>query len=158
MRADVGGGGTRDKAPPATPAGPPLAASPGQTPSSGVGPRTQLLFNDVVDVSGGASEGGEDEDVGGVLPQGGDAGGVQQFAAKTKAGKKLPPAKASKPPKPNQAGKNTVPQWKVGECLAMFDACVAATERQVESQTLDRQAWAVEEYLAKVDDVSLDDV
>jgi len=38
------------------------------------------------------------------------------------------------------------------------DAWLAATERQVESQTLDRQAWAVEEYLAKVDDVSLDDV
>ena len=40
----------------------------------------------------------------------------------------------------------------------MLDACLAATERQVESQTLDRQAWAVEEYLAEVDDVSLDDV
>jgi len=40
----------------------------------------------------------------------------------------------------------------------VLDACLAATERQVESQTLDRQAWAVEEYLAKVDDVSLDDV
>ena len=50
-----------------------------------------------------------------ISPQGGDAGGVQQSAAKTKAGKKLPPAKASKPPKTNQAGKNTVPQWKVGE-------------------------------------------
>ena len=115
MRADVGDGGASDKAPPATPAGPPLAASPGQTPSSGVGPRTQLLFNDVVDVSGGASEGGEDENVGGDLPQGGDASGVQQSAAKTKANTKLPPAKASKPPKTNQEGKNTVPQWKVGE-------------------------------------------
>jgi hypothetical protein len=28
----------------------------------------------------------------------------------------------------------------------------------VESQTLDRQAWAMEEYHAKVDDVSMDDV
>jgi hypothetical protein len=36
----------------------------------------------------------------------------------------------------------------------VFDACVAATERQVESQTLDRQDWTVEEYLAKVDDVT----
>ena len=110
VRVDVGDGGASDKAPPATPAGPPLAASPGQTPSSGVGPRTQLLFNDVVDVSGGASEGGEDEDVGGALPQGGDAGGAQPFAAKKKAGKELPPAKASKPPITNQAGKNTVSQ------------------------------------------------
>jgi hypothetical protein len=31
-------------------------------------------------------------------------------------------------------------QWKVGECLAVLNACVAATERQMESQTLDRQA------------------
>jgi hypothetical protein len=35
----------------------------------------------------------------------------------------------------------------------VFEDCVAATEWQVESQTLDRQAWAIEEYLAKVDDV-----
>ena len=115
MRVDVGDGGASDKAPPATPAGPPLAASPGQTPSSGVGPRTQLLFNDDVDVSGGALDEGEDEDAGGDLPQVGDTSGVQQSTVKTKAGKKLPPAKASKPPKTNQAGKNTVPQWKVGE-------------------------------------------
>jgi hypothetical protein len=104
-------------------------------------------------VSGGASKGGEDEDAGGGLPQGGDASGVQQFAPKTKAGKKLPPAKASKPRKPNQAGKKNVPHWRVGECMAVFNAFIAATERQVESQTLDRNAWAVEEYLAKVDDV-----
>jgi hypothetical protein len=58
VRVDVGGGGTSDKAPPATLGGHPLAASPGKTTSSGVGPRTQLLFNNVVDVSGGASEGG----------------------------------------------------------------------------------------------------
>jgi hypothetical protein len=55
----------------------------------------------LVDVSGGASERGEDEDASGDLPQGGDASGVQQSAVKTKAGKKLPPAKASQPPKPN---------------------------------------------------------
>jgi hypothetical protein len=110
------------------------------------------MFNDVVDESGGASEGGEDEDAGGDPPQGGDASGVQQSAAKTKAGKKLPPAKASKPPKPNHAGKNTAPRWKVGECLAIFDTSVAATKRHVESQTLDSQAWAVEEIPSKVDD------
>jgi hypothetical protein len=67
-------------------------------------------------VSGGASERGENEDVGRNLPQGGDASGVQQSAAKTKASKKLPPAKAFKPLKTNHAGENTVPQWKVGEC------------------------------------------
>jgi hypothetical protein len=66
---------------PPLPPGLHCAASPGQTPSSGVGPRTQLLFNDVVDVSGGASEGGEDEDVGGDLPEGSDACGVPQSAA-----------------------------------------------------------------------------
>jgi hypothetical protein len=97
VRADVGGGGTSDKAPPATPAGPPLAASPGHTPSSGVGPRTQLLFNDIVDVSGGASEGGEDEGAGGDLPQGGDAGGVHQFAANSPRRR---PVRSFRPPRP----------------------------------------------------------
>jgi hypothetical protein len=56
-------------------------------------------------VSGGASEGGEDVDAGGDLPQGGDAGGVQESAAKTRAGKKLPPPRPPSFRNPTRRGK-----------------------------------------------------
>ena len=68
---------------------------------------------------------------------------------------KLGKSATKKPPVTKSAAKPAakIPQWKVGECVALFDACVAATERQVESQIVDRQAWAVEEYPGKVDEV-----